>query len=249
MSHSNDRAVWLKGPQAVCASPPEGQGKVWRLVLLGAPGVGKGTQAEQLSERLGSCHLSTGDIFRTARSLPAEERSPALNEAIACMERGELVSDATVLGLIRERSQCLKCRGGFLLDGFPRTVPQAEALDELLVELGVALDAVVNYDMPIDAIVARLSGRRTCNRCKAVYHVTTRPPRREGVCDHCGGELIIRDDDRPEAIRVRMQTYERSTRPLIDYYAGKGLLQTVSAEGSVEEILNRTLSLLGVEDR
>ncbi|RME93865.1 MAG: adenylate kinase [Verrucomicrobia bacterium] len=249
MAHSNDRAVWLKGPQAVCSAPPAGNGKAWRLVLLGAPGVGKGTQAELLAERLGSCHLSTGDVFRAARSLPAEERSPALNEAIACMQRGELVSDETVLSLVRERSTCLKCRGGFLLDGFPRTVPQAEALDGLLKELGVGLDAVVNYDLPIEAIVARLGGRRTCSQCKAVYHVTARPPRQEGVCDHCGGELIVREDDRPEAIRVRMETYERSTRPLIDYYAAKGLLRTVSAEGSVEEILERTLSALRVEAR
>lgn len=244
MENRNDRAAWLKGGQARCSVAPPKREKPWYLVLLGAPGVGKGTQAELLSERLGCCHLSTGDVFRAARTTSAEERSPALNEAIECMHRGELVSDETVLSIVKERTRCLRCHGGSLLDGFPRTAAQAEALDEVLESLGVGLDAVISYEMPIEEIVVRLSGRRTCSRCKAVYHVVGRPPEVEGVCDQCGGELTQREDDRPESVKVRMETYETSTKPLIDYFEGKGLLLPVSAEGTVEEIYSRTAEAL-----
>lgn len=244
MEHKNDRAAWVKGGKARCSVAPTKRQKPWYLVLLGAPGVGKGTQAELLSERLGCCHLPTGDVFRAARTMGAEERSPALNEAIECMHRGELVSDETVLSIIKERTKCLRCHGGSLLDGFPRTAAQAEALGELLESLGVGLDAVLSYEMPIEQIVARLSGRRTCAQCKAVYHVVGRPPKVEGVCDQCGGELIQREDDRPESVKVRMETYERSTMPLIDYFKSKDLLLPVSAGGTVEEIFSRTAEAL-----
>ena len=213
----------------------------WRLVLLGPPGVGKGTQAALISERLGTCHLSTGDIFRAAKSLDEKERTPALVEALECMRQGKLVSDETVLELVRERVDCLRCRGGFLLDGFPRTVAQAQALDELLQQEGIPLSAVVSYELPIARIVARLSGRRTCGQCKAVYHIVARPPKVAGVCDHCGGALYQREDDQPEAIKVRMETYEKSTAPLIAYYQERGLMVPVSAEGTPEEIFARTL--------
>ena len=240
----NDRMTWLKGGEALCSKPPAtATGRIWRLVLLGAPGVGKGTQAGLLSERLGACQLSTGDIFRAAKCLGEGERSPALEAALHYMVRGDLVPDDTVLGIVQERMRCLRCGGGFLLDGFPRTVTQAKALENLLKHENVPLTAVLNYELPIDQIVARLSGRRTCAKCKAVFHVMTMPPRVKGKCDHCGGELIQREDDRPESVRVRMEAYEKSTRPLIDFYQKRGLLVSVKAEGSPEEIYQRTRAL------
>jgi adenylate kinase len=160
------------------------------------------------------------------------------------MKRGELVPDSTVLDMVRERVRCLRCQGGFLLDGFPRTVVQAEALAQLLKEQKVFLEAVVSYDLPLEQVISRLSGRRTCGGCKAVFHVTGRPPRKEGVCDHCGGKLYQREDDRPEAIRVRMAAYEKSTAPLMDYYQRSNLLVTIPADGSPEAIYQRTLDAL-----
>jgi len=160
------------------------------------------------------------------------------------MRRGELVSDGLVVSMVNERSGCLSCGGGFLLDGFPRTAAQGEALDELLEQEGVRLDSVLSYELPLHEIVDRLSGRRTCSKCKAVFHATARPPRKEGVCDLCGGALIQRDDDRPESVRVRMQAYEESTRPLADYYARTGRLVSISAEGTPEAILERSLAAL-----
>jgi adenylate kinase len=239
-----DRVAWLKSGGARCSVLPKPQGHPHRLVLLGAPGVGKGTQAELLSERLGACHLSTGDIFRAAKTLCESERTPAMTAALDYMKRGELVPDETVLSLLAERTDCLRCAGGFLLDGFPRTVAQAEALDQLLVGQRVKLDAVLSYELPIEKIVARLSGRRTCSKCKAVFHIETRPPTVAGRCDRCGAELYQREDDRPESVRVRMQAYERSTSPLTDFYRSKGLLRSVSAEGTPEEIFKRTLEVL-----
>jgi adenylate kinase len=217
------------------------------MVLLGPPGVGKGTQAELLCKALGTCHLSTGDVFRAAQC--QTEHSPALRAALEAMRRGELVSDGLVVSMVSERSGCLSCGGGFLLDGFPRTVAQAEALDELLDQQGVQLDAVVSYELPLAQIVERLSGRRTCSKCKAVYHVAARPPHKEGVCDICSGVLAQRDDDRPESVRVRMQAYEESTRPLADYYRRTGRLIPIRAEGSPESILEQTLAALQAQAR
>lgn len=248
MSTKNDRASWIKGGTVCCAVPPKSSEKPHRLVLLGAPGVGKGTQAELLCEGLGTCQLSTGDIFRAAKTLADGERSPALDAALDYMRRGDLVPDETVLDLVRERTKCLRCPGGFLLDGFPRTVAQAEALDALLKQENIKLDAVLNYDLPIEQIVSRLSGRRTCAGCKAVFHVTTRPPRVADVCDHCAGKLFQREDDRPEAVRLRMEVYEKSTKPLADYYRERGLLTTISADGKPEAIYKRTLEALNGQD-
>lgn len=244
MSEKNDRASWLKAGQARCSIPPKPRVHPPRLVLLGAPGVGKGTQAELLCAGMGVCQLSAGDIFRACKCLPDVERSPAINDALSYMKRGELVPDTTVLNLIRERVRCLNCRGGFLLDGFPRTVPQAEALNDLLEENQIRLEAVLNYTLPIATIVNRLSGRRTCADCKAVFHATARPPRVADVCDHCGGKLLQREDDRPEAVEVRMLAYENSTKPLIEFYADHGLVRTISAEGTPEQIYERTMAIL-----
>lgn len=248
MTTNNDRAIWLKAGSAQCSLPPYPAKHLYRFVLLGAPGVGKGTQAELLSEQLGVCHLSTGDVFRAAKTTCADERSPAMTGALEYMRRGELVPDETVLALIAERTRCLRCHGGFLLDGFPRTVAQAEALDALLQREQIGLTAVLDYELPIDQVVARLAGRRTCSGCKAVFHVSTKPPKTEGVCDHCGGKLIQRDDDRPEAIRVRMEVYERSPAPLTDYYRRAGLLLSIEANGSPEEIFNRTMTQLQLKE-
>ena len=242
MSEQPDRAAWFEGGEAKCDVTPSPRGRLYRLVLLGPPGVGKGTQAELLCKTLGTCHLSTGDVFRAAQC--QTDHSPALKAALDAMRRGELVSDGLVVSMVSERSGCLSCGGGFLLDGFPRTAAQAEALDELLEQHGVGLDAVLSYELPLGEIVDRLSGRRTCSKCKAVYHVTARPPHKEGICDLCGGQLIQREDDRPESVRVRMQAYEESTKPLADYYQQTGRLVTIKAEGTPETILERSLEAL-----
>ena len=242
MSVPRGRSAWFQGGDARCEILPPARDHPYRLVLQGPPGVGKGTQAALLSEALGTCHLSTGDVFRAARC--QDQPSPALRAAQEAMRRGELVSDDLVIAMVRERAGCLRCRGGFLLDGFPRTSAQAEALDALLAERGVALDAVLCYELPLAEIVNRLGGRRTCAVCQAVYHVTARPPRIEDVCDRCRGRLIRREDDRPESIRVRMLAYEASTRPLAAYYEQTGRLVSVGALGTPEAILERAVTAL-----
>jgi adenylate kinase len=236
--------AWLRGPTAVCERPGRPKEIPRRLVLLGAPGAGKGTQAELLCEHLGACHLSTGDIFRAAKSLAACERTPSLVAALQYMQRGELVPDETVLTMVAERIACLRCEGGFLLDGFPRTVAQAEALERLLASQHLKLDAVLSYELPLETVVARLAGRRTCRECQAVFHVEARPPRRDGVCDHCGGKLYQREDDRPDSIRVRMKAYEESTASLADFYRQRKLLVRIPADGTPAAIFQRTLSAL-----
>src|SRR6516162_2533256 len=172
-----DRAAWLQGPSARCEPSPEPSPHPWRLVLLGAPGVGKGTQAELLNKRLRACHLSTGDIFRAAKGRAECELSPAMRAALEYMRRGDLVPDSTVWDLVRERGACLHCGGGFILDGFPRTLNQAQSLKALMINEGLALTAVVKYELPVVEIISRLSGRQTCARCKSVFHARERPPK------------------------------------------------------------------------
>ena len=214
------------------------------MVLLGAPGVGKGTQAELLAERLGACHLSTGDVFRAAGQRRDGAQSPAMRAAMTYMRRGELVPDSTVWELVRERSGCLLHCGGFILDGFPRTLGQAESLRELMEKEKISLSTVLNYELGAEEIVQRLSGRRTCEKCKAVFHVVERPSKGKDICDRCGGRLFRREDDRPESIAVRLEAYERSTAPLIQFYKDLGLLLPIAAKGSPEEILARTMEKL-----
>jgi adenylate kinase len=240
----NDRAAWITGPAAECSTPPKPGARPWRLVLLGPPGVGKGTQAELLSKTLGACHLSTGDVFRAASKSCENCRTPAMKSAIQFMRAGKLVPDSTVWEVIRERHGCIACCGGFVLDGFPRTVTQAEALQQTIKVDHIVLDGVISLELPTVQIIARLSGRRTCENCKAVYHVTQRPPVKPNVCDACGGNLIQREDDRPEAIAVRMADYEHGTRPLIEYYQQLGLLIPISAEGTPNEVFARTMTAL-----
>ena len=244
----NDRVEWLHGPSADgavnCSAVPAERKKTWRLILLGAPGVGKGTQAEFLTERLGACHLSTGDVFRAAKERRDCDQSPAMKAAMESMRRGDLVPDSTVWEMVRERSHCLLNCGGFILDGFPRTLGQAVSLKDLMEKERISLSAVVNYELPVEEIVQRLSGRRTCEKCKSVFHVTERPPKVEAVCDRCGGRLFQREDDRPESITVRLEAYERSTAPLIQFYKNLGLLLPIAAKGSPEEIAARTMNKL-----
>jgi adenylate kinase len=167
-----------------------------------------------------------------------------MKEALGSMRRGELVPDSTVWDMVRERSGCLHCAGGFILDGFPRRLGQAEALQKLLDSEGITLTAVVNYELPASEIVARLGGRRTCEKCKAVYHVTERPPKSEGCCDRCNSQLIQREDDRPESTKVRLEAYDRSTAPLIGFYHRRGLLVQVAATGTPDAIFARTVGEL-----
>lgn len=239
--HPN-REGWFRGSDSNCEPVPPPRDRIYRLVLLGPPGVGKGTQAELLCDRLRTCHLSTGDLFRAATCEP--EPSPAMAAALEAMRRGELVSDELVMSMVRERSECLRCQGGFLLDGIPRTVSQAEHLDALLQELGVALDAVLSYELPLEEILDRIGGRRTCSQCKAVFHLTAHPPANDGICDHCGGALFQRDDDQPAAVRIRMQAYSEATRPLSEFYAGRNQLISIPAHGQPGEILQQTLRSL-----
>jgi adenylate kinase len=242
MSYHPNREAWYRGSNFACEPAPFPRKRTYRLVLLGPPGVGKGTQAELLCDRLGTCHLSTGDLFRASSC--AAEPSPAMVVALAAMRRGELVSDELVMSMVRERCGCLRCHGGFLLDGIPRTLAQAETLEIILGETGVALDAVLSYELPLDEIVDRIGGRRTCAKCKAVYHITARPPAKDAICDHCGGALLQRDDDRPDAVRVRMQTYTDATRPLTEFYAERKKLISISAQGQPDKIIEHSLQSL-----
>jgi adenylate kinase len=240
----NNRAAWLDGPAAKCSPTPNRSGPAWRLVLLGPPGVGKGTQAALLSQQLAVCHLSTGDLFRAARHRSETDSTPAMAAALDVMRRGHLVPDEVVWDMVHERVGCLRCPGGFVLDGFPRTLGQAESLKLLLEQEGLPLHAVVNYVLPVSEIVSRLSGRRTCETCKAIFHVSAQPPRAEGICDQCGGRLYQREDDRPDSITIRLDAYERSTAPLIQFYRSLGLLTPVLATGSPQKIFQRALNEL-----
>lgn len=238
-----NRSGWLTGPHAPCT--PRAGSRRLNLVLLGRPGVGKGTQAALLAARLGPCHLSTGDLFRAATVTPAADRTPAVNQALASIARGELAADATVLGLVRERVACLRCPDGFLLDGFPRTEAQATALDGLLSAEGLALDAALCYVLDEERIVTRLAGRRVCPGCARVYHVAANPPAVEGTCDSCGTPVVPRADDRAEVVRVRMCQHDATAPPLNAYYAARGLLLTIPAEGTPDEVFALTAAALG----
>jgi adenylate kinase len=247
MKKASERATWIGGANCQCEGRPVQSTRPWRLILLGPPGVGKGTQAELLSRSLGACHLSTGDVFRAANSTPVAQRSPVLASALDLMQRGELVPDRVVLDLVRERLGCLHCGGGFLLDGFPRTVAQAGAFEELLHAEGLSLSAVINYEMELEKIVERLSGRLACSMCGSSFHSTRHAPRVPGICDNCGGSLSQREDDRPESVRARMENYQRTAQPLIDFYQHQRMLISIMADGSPEEIYRETMTALGAQ--
>lgn len=212
------------------------------ILFLGAPGAGKGTQAVRLSEKLGIPHISTGDMFREAVSKGTELGKKAKEY----MDRGELVPDEIVIGIVKERISQPDCEKGCILDGFPRTVAQAEALDSALSELGKKVDFVINVEVSEDEIIKRLTGRRTCRSCGAVYHVVFNPPKNDNLCDVCGGELYQRDDDTEETVRNRLKVYEEKTAPLINYYEKRGVLYGVNGEQPVEDVTAEIEKILGV---
>jgi len=206
-----------------------------RWILLGPPGAGKGTQAKRLVERLGVPQLSTGDMLRRHEA----EGTPLGREAKGYMDRGALVPDAVLIGMMRERVQAADCTRGYILDGFPRTPAQAEALGALLKELGTPLDGALSLEVPEAVLVRRLGGRWTCRSCEAMYHATDHPPQVAGRCDRCGGTLYQRADDGEETVRRRLQVYREQTEPLIGYYERAGLLRRVEGTGTPEEIFRR----------
>ncbi|MBN1516371.1 nucleoside monophosphate kinase [Candidatus Sumerlaeota bacterium] len=238
------RDAWLFGGEETLDPSAQKPERAYRLILLGAPGAGKGTQAEKLVQSTQARQLSTGDVFRAALKSGEENASPAMKEALSYMKQGLLVPSATVIGLVRERIGCLKSPYGFLLDGFPRTVVQADALVEMLKDCDVQLDGVLNYELTMDDVLLRLGGRRTCRGCGWTCHMTFGPPQKEGVCDKCGGELYTRDDDQPESIKVRLEAYRESTCPLEDYYRERGLLISIDASGAPDQVFQLTMEKL-----
>jgi adenylate kinase len=212
-----------------------------RVVLLGPPGAGKGTQAKRLQEMFRGCQISTGDILRKA----VADKTALGEEAASYIDRGALVPDEVILNLVAQRIQQADCADGFILDGFPRTVAQADGLQRMLEALGQQLDAVLSVQVPAAIIIDRLSGRRTCKDCGAMYHVTFSPSKENGVCDGCGGALEQRNDDIAETIETRLKVYEDQTAPLVNYYRQRALLRDIDGVGSVEEIHKRVVRALG----
>ncbi|MEU2428750.1 adenylate kinase [Streptomyces sp. NPDC007861] len=212
-----------------------------RIVLVGPPGAGKGTQAAFLARNLSIPHISTGDLFRANISQGTELG----RQAKAYMDAGNLVPDEVTVGMAKDRMEQADAANGFLLDGFPRNVAQAEALDEMLETEGMKLDAVLDLEVPEDEVVKRIAGRRVCrNESAHVFHVTYSPPKHEGVCDACGGDLYQRDDDSEETVRRRLEVYHTQTEPIIDYYKAQGLVVTISALGKVNEVTERAMEAL-----
>jgi len=207
------------------------------IILMGPPGAGKGTQAKMLVEKYGLKHISTGDILRDA----VKKGTPLGLRAKEYMEKGELVPDEIMVGLIKE----VLPKENFILDGFPRTLPQAKALDNMLKNEGIRIDAVIFFNVDDNIIVERLSGRRSCPSCGAVYHMKYNPPRSDELCDRCGTKLVQRDDDKEEVVRRRLEVYRKQTEPLINYYREKGILKIVDGSGSVEEVSKKVTSVLG----
>lgn len=211
-----------------------------RLILLGPPGAGKGTQAKMLKEKFGIPQISTGDILRQA----VKDNTELGIQAKSFMDVGQLVPDEVVIGLIKERIRRDDCEAGFILDGFPRTIVQAEKLSETLTEMGLAIDTVVNLEVNAEEVISRLAGRSTCPDCGGMFHEESRPPKVAGVCDGCGGTLAQREDDNAETILKRLDVYQESTAPLKQFYRKQGNLKTVEARGSVEEIFSRVLEMV-----
>lgn len=209
-----------------------------KLMIMGPPGAGKGTQAERLVKDLNITHISTGDMFRAA----IKEGTEMGKKAKEYMDQGQLVPDEVVVGMVRDRLSQPDCAQGFLLDGFPRTVAQADALSNTLEQMGIKLDGVINIEVPRERLMARLTGRRVCKGCGASYHVMFNLPKTDGVCDSCGGELYQRSDDNEETVSNRLDVYEAQTQPLIDYYQERGLLIGVNGDQNIDKVLEEILS-------
>ena len=212
-----------------------------KIIMLGAPGAGKGTQAKKIAEKYQIPHISTGDIFRAN----IKNGTELGKKAKTYMDQGLLVPDELVCDLVVDRVKQEDYKNGYILDGFPRTIPQAESLDEALGQMGESLDYAINVDVPDEHIVNRMSGRRACVGCGATYHIVYAPTKKEGVCDVCGAELILRDDDKPETVQKRLSVYHEQTQPLIDYYKGKGILKDVDGTKDMDVVFQAITDILG----
>jgi adenylate kinase len=215
--------------------------KKMKIIMLGAPGAGKGTQAKMIADKYGVPHVSTGDIFRANIKNGTELGM----EAKKYMDQGLLVPDELTVKILLDRVSQPDCKNGYVLDGFPRTIPQAEVLDKALAELGESIDYAIDVDVPDENIVKRMSGRRACVSCGATYHVVHVPPKKEGICDRCGSELILRDDDKPETVKNRLDVYHKQTQPLIDFYTKKGVLKTVDGTVDMQDVFKAIVAILG----
>lgn len=211
-----------------------------KVVMLGAPGAGKGTQAKMIAAKYDVPHISTGDIFRAN----IKEGTELGKKAKSYMDQGLLVPDELVVDLVVDRLQQEDCNNGYILDGFPRTIPQAEALDAALNKLNTKLDVALDIDVADEFIVKRMGGRRACVTCGATYHIVNIPSKKEGICDTCGGELILRDDDKPETVEKRLKVYHEQTKPLIDYYKNSGILVTLDGTKDMNEVFSNICSVL-----
>lgn len=211
-----------------------------KVVMLGAPGAGKGTQAKMIASKYAVPHISTGDIFRAN----IKEGTELGKKAKSYMDQGLLVPDELVVDLVVDRLQQEDCNNGYVLDGFPRTIPQAEALDAALTKLGTKLDVALDIDVADEFIVKRMGGRRACLTCGATYHVVNIPPKVEGICDTCQGELVLRDDDKPETVQKRLAVYHEQTQPLIDYYKNSGILVTLDGTKDMNDVFAKICSVL-----
>ena len=212
-----------------------------KIIMLGAPGAGKGTQAKKIAEKYGIPHISTGDIFRAN----IKNGTELGKKAKEYMDKGALVPDELTVNLVIDRFKNPDCANGYVLDGFPRTIPQAEALDKALAELGESIDYAINVEVPDENIVNRMSGRRACVGCGATYHIVYNAPKTEGVCDTCGESLILRDDDKAETVQKRLSVYHDQTQPLIDYYGAKNVLKEVDGTVDMEDVFNAIVKILG----
>ncbi|MDO4966888.1 MAG: adenylate kinase [Lachnospiraceae bacterium] len=212
-----------------------------KIIMLGAPGAGKGTQAKQIAEKYDIPHVSTGDIFRAN----IKEGTALGMEAKSYMDKGALVPDELTVKILLDRVAKDDCKNGYVLDGFPRTIPQAEVLDKAVAELGETIDYAINVDVPDENIIKRMSGRRACVKCGATYHIVNVPPKTEGICDVCGEKLIVRDDDKEETVKNRLNTYHEQTQPLIDYYSNKGILKEVDGTKDMKEVFDDIVKILG----
>lgn len=211
-----------------------------KIIMLGAPGAGKGTQAKRIAEKYGIPHISTGDIFRAN----IKNQTELGMKAKAYMDQGALVPDELTLELIMDRFTNDDCKSGYVLDGFPRTIPQAEALTKALADKQDAVDFAVNVDVPDEAIVSRMSGRRACLACGGTYHIKFNPTKVEGICDACGGELVLRNDDKPETVQKRLDVYHEQTQPLIEYYQNQNILKEVDGTLPMEDVFQAIIAIL-----